>query len=98
MGQSPKFEFYNEVGEGLPFHQRVTNYEERFVEHKVYNTKVTRLADAGDILCSVGAPVGRLNITNDRIVLGRGLVSLRPKWDINHIYSMLLKPPFLRTT
>lgn len=79
MGQSPQSEFYNDVGEGLPFHQGVTDYGFRFVEHQTYCTKVTRIAEAGDILCSVRAPVGRLNITQDKIILGRGLAAIRAK-------------------
>ena len=79
MGQSPESEYYNESGEGLPFHQGVTNFGDRFVEHKIYCTVKNRLAEPGDILCSVRAPVGRLNITLDRIVIGRGLSAIRSK-------------------
>ena len=79
MGQSPKSEFYNEAGDGLPFHQGVTDYGFRFVSHRKYSTKVTKIAEAGDILVSVRAPVGRINITRDRIVLGRGLAALRSR-------------------
>ena len=79
MGQSPKSKFYNDKGEGLPFHQGVTNFGERFVEHKTYCTAKNRIAEKGDILCSVRAPVGRLNITLDRIIIGRGLSSIRSK-------------------
>jgi len=79
MGQSPKSEFYNENGEGLPFHQGVTNYGFRFVDNKTYCSKITRLAEAGDILCSVRAPVGRLNLTLDKMILGRGLSAIRSK-------------------
>lgn len=77
MGQSPKSEFYNSDGEGLPFHQGVTNFGFRFVKHETYCTQPTRLSKAGDILFSVRAPVGRINITNDVIVLGRGLAAIR---------------------
>jgi type I restriction enzyme S subunit len=79
MGQSPKSEFYNEEGEGLPFHQGVTNFGDRFVNHEIYCTIINRLANPGDILCSVRAPVGRLNITLDQIVIGRGLAAIRSK-------------------
>jgi len=79
MGQSPQSEYYNDVGEGLPFHQGVTNYGFRFVEHKTYCAKVTRIAEVGDVLCSVRAPVGRLNITLDKMILGRGLSAIRAK-------------------
>ena len=77
MGQSPESKFYNEVGEGLPFHQGVTDYGDRFVSNRTFTTAHTRIANAGDILCSVRAPVGRLNITLDKIVIGRGLAALR---------------------
>ena len=79
MGQSPKSKFYNEIGDGLPFHQGVTDYGFRFVSHRTYSTAVTKLAEAGDVLVSVRAPVGRINITRDKIVLGRGLASLRSR-------------------
>lgn len=77
MGQSPKSQYYNEEGEGLPFHQGVTDFGTRFVSHKKYCTVLNRIAEECDILCSVRAPVGRLNITLDKIVIGRGLSALR---------------------
>lgn len=77
MGQSPKSEFYNDRGEGLPFHQGVTNYGFRFVEDKMFSTVTTKLANAGDILFSVRAPVGRINYTLNKIVLGRGLSAFK---------------------
>jgi len=77
MGQSPKSEHYNENGDGLPFHQGVTDYGARFVSDRVFSTKTTKLAEIGDILFSVRAPVGRLNYTLNKMVLGRGLAALR---------------------
>ena len=79
MGQSPKSQFYNQSGEGLPFHQGVTDYGHRFVSHRVYSSAVTKVANARDILVSVRAPVGRINITRDKIVLGRGLAAIRSR-------------------
>ncbi len=79
MGQSPKSRFYNDVGDGLPFHQGVTDYGFRFVSHRIFSSAVTKIAEAGDILISVRAPVGRINITRDRIVLGRGLAAIRSR-------------------
>ncbi len=66
MGQSPESIHYNQHGEGLPFHQGVTDFGDRFVTHRVYCTTLNRIADAGDILCSVRATVGRLNVTLDQ--------------------------------
>ncbi|MDE2058436.1 MAG: restriction endonuclease subunit S [candidate division NC10 bacterium] len=79
MGQSPESRYYNEDGEGLPFHQGVTDFGDRFVTHRIYSTALNRIAESGDILCSVRAPVGRLNVTLDKIVIGRGLAALRSK-------------------
>ena len=79
MGLSPKSEFYNETGDGLPFHQGVTDFGERFPTDRVYCTIQKRVAEADDILFSVRAPVGRINIVNKKIVIGRGLSAIRSK-------------------
>lgn len=96
MGQSPSSDFYNENGEGLPFHQGVTNYGDRFVSHKTYCTNETRIADEGDILCSVRAPVGRLNVTLDKIIIGRGLSAIRNKADLQSFQFYQLKNHFVQ--
>ena len=77
MGQSPKSEFYNQIGEGQPFHQGVTDFGDRFPTDRLFCTVEGRVAEAGDILFSVRAPVGRMNIADKRIVLGRGLSATR---------------------
>ena len=82
MGQSPPSEFYNESGEGLPFHQGVTDYGFRFPIHRVYCTTEGRIAEPEDILLSVRAPVGRINVADRRLVLGRGLAGLRHRSDL----------------
>lgn len=79
MGQSPKSEFYNQVGEGLPFHQGVTNFGERFPTNTTYSSKLLRVAEEGDILISVRAPVGRINIAHTKMVIGRGLSAISSK-------------------
>jgi type I restriction enzyme S subunit len=79
MGQSPKSEFYNDIGEGLPFHQGVTDFGDRFPKDRKYCTVINRIAEAGDILFSVRAPVGRINISDKKIVIGRGLCAIRSK-------------------
>jgi type I restriction enzyme S subunit len=77
MGQSPESKYYNTDGDGLPFHQGVSDFGHRFVTHETYTKLATRVAEAGDILCSVRAPVGRLNLTRDKIAIGRGLSAMR---------------------
>ena len=94
MGQSPKSQFYNEAGDGLPFHQGVSDYGFRFVSHRTYSTAVTKLAEAGDILVSVRAPVGRINITRDNIVLGRGLAAVRSRTEHQSFLFYALKSHF----
>src|SRR4029077_19757019 len=77
MGQSPKSEFYNKSGEGRPFHQGVTDFGERFPTDRLFCTARGRIAEAGDILFSVRAPVGRMNIADKKIIIGRGLSAIR---------------------
>lgn len=94
MGQSPKSEFYNVAGDGLPFHQGVGTYGERFPEHKVFCSVDGRKANKGDILFSVRAPVGRLNIANCEMIIGRGLAAMRHKDNKNSYLFYLLKTIF----
>ena len=77
MGQSPKSEYYNDIGEGLPFHQGVSDFGNRYPTHTKWTTVDNRVAESGDILFSVRAPVGRINVAPDRLVLGRGLSAIR---------------------
>jgi type I restriction enzyme S subunit len=77
MGQSPKSEFYNSEGRGLPFHQGVSNFGDYFPTDRTYCTVDDRLAEEDDILFSVRAPVGRINIAQRRMVIGRGLSAIR---------------------
>lgn len=79
MGQSPKSQFYNEEGIGLPFHQGVTDFGPHFPQDCLYCTVADRTADDGDILFSVRAPVGRINVATKKIVIGRGLSAIRSK-------------------
>lgn len=94
MGQSPSSEFYNEVGNGLPFHQGVGTYGERFPRTITYCSEDGRRAHKGDILFSVRAPVGRLNIADREMIIGRGLAALRHKKEFNSYLYYLLKTAF----
>lgn len=89
MGQSPKSEFYNDDQQGFPFHQGVSDYGIRFPNDKTYSLSGSRQAFEGDILFSVRAPVGRLNIAKNIIILGRGLASMRMKESNNFFYYAL---------
>ena len=96
MGQSPKSEFYNSEQEGLPFHQGVGSYGNRFVIDDVYSTSFTRIAEAGSVLFSVRAPVGRLNITRNKVVIGRGLAAMNHKTGLQSFLFYMLKERFFK--
>lgn len=95
MGQSPESKFYNHDGDGLPFHQGVTDFGDHFVSHNTYTTQTARIAEAGDILCSVRAPVGRLNLTLDKIAIGRGLSAIRSRTGQQSLLLYQLKALFV---
>lgn len=78
MGQSPPGESYNEIGEGLPFFQGVADFNYRFPTPRVYCTAPSRVAQRGDIMLSVRAPIGRVNIADRECAIGRGLCIIRP--------------------
>lgn len=79
MGQSPAGETYNENGNGMIFYQGCTDFGTRFPVPRVYTTAPTRFAKSGDILMSVRAPVGTLNVAIEDCSIGRGLAALSSK-------------------
>lgn len=93
-GQSPKGKHYNKEGRGTPFYQGKKDYGETYLkEPTVWTEVVTKLAEKDDILMSVRAPVGSLNIATQQICIGRGLAAIRPSTEILHdflFYSLLL--------
>lgn len=91
MGQSPPGKTYNEEGNGIPFYQGITDFGFRFPSKRVYCTDPKRFAENGDILLSVRAPVGSLNIAQEKCAIGRGLSALRLKRDHGgFLYYLLL--------
>lgn len=76
MGQSPKSEFYSEIG-GTPFLQGNRSFQHIYPVIDTYTKKVTKLANANDILFSVRAPVGDINIAPVDLCIGRGLCAIR---------------------
>ncbi len=78
-GQSPKGEYYNNEGEGTPFHQGKTEFGDIYLgTAKKWTNQVTRLAEEGDIVMSVRAPVGPVNLVQSQICIGRGLAAIKP--------------------
>ena len=79
MGTSPIGDSLNDSGEGVEFFQGSTDFGWRFPTVRQYTTESVRLAKSGDILLSVRAPVGDLNIAHIDCCIGRGLAALNSK-------------------
>lgn len=79
MGQSPVGESYNEEGDGTLFFQGSTDFGWLFPTPRQYTTSPARMAKKGDILLSVRAPVGDMNIANADCCIGRGIAALNSK-------------------
>ena len=79
MGQSPSSDSYNTDGLGVPFYQGSGEFTEKYVGNGMFCTAPTRMAKAGDVLMSVRAPVGTVNITSKECCIGRGLAAIRSK-------------------
>ena len=86
MGTSPEGESFNSGGNGIVFYQGRTDFGFRFPTVRLYTTEPKRHADEGDILMSVRAPVGDINIAKEYCAIGRGLASIKPN---NKCYSYL---------
>ncbi|MFN9313653.1 MAG: hypothetical protein ACK5WB_07965 [Phycisphaerales bacterium] len=90
MGQSPPGSTYNEDGLGVPFYQGRTDFGFRFPTRRVHCTAPTRFAEAGDTLVSVRAPVGDINMADERCAAGRGVAAVRHKSGAtSYTYAMM---------
>ena len=91
MGLSPDGSSYNEKQLGIIFFQGRAEFSDRFPKIRLYTSQPKRMAMRNDILMSVRAPVGDINIAHHDCCIGRGLASIRSKY--NHqsflFYTML---------
>lgn len=97
MGQSPRGTSYNTNGDGVVFYQGRTDFRHRFPKVRLFTTEPKRMAKKGDILLSVRAPVGDINVASEACCIGRGLASLRSRNGNNSFLLYLLfslKPTF----
>lgn len=96
MGQSPDSKFYNYDKIGIPFYQGKADFGRINPTPKIWCSKSKKEAKPNDILISVRAPVGDLNINNEQSCIGRGLAAItcRPDVDMMYLYYHLkyLKP------
>ena len=91
MGQSPKSETYNNKKEGLPFFQGNADFGEISPKVRIWCSVPKKVAHKNDILISVRAPIGALNIADTECCIGRGLaaISVRNIKDRDYIFNAL---------
>ena len=79
MGQSPASETYNNNALGLPFYQGNADFGEIHPKTRIWCSNPVKIANKDDLLISVRAPIGALNIATEKCCIGRGLAALTPK-------------------
>ena len=91
MGQSPDGNSYNEGGNGMIFFQGRTDFGFRYPSIRLYTTEPKRMANKGDILLSVRAPVGDINVAFEDCCIGRGLAAISSEMNAFIYYALLAK-------
>jgi type I restriction enzyme S subunit len=82
MGQSPSSDIVNTSGEGLPFLQGNADFGAEHPTAQTFCPAPPKIAEFGDVLLSVRAPVGALNLADQKYGIGRGLCAIRPNIQI----------------
>ena len=94
MGQSPDGSSLNPI-DGMEFHQGKILFGNKYLrKSSVLTNSPTKIADADTLLLCVRAPVGVVNITKQRICIGRGLCCLTPTKAINLDYAFYMLTTF----
>ncbi len=91
MGSSPSGTSYNTEGNGDVFYQGRAEFGFRFPHRNLYTTEAKRFADVDTVLVSVRAPVGDINVAEERCCIGRGLASVKSKFHHNSFVLYLLQ-------
>ncbi len=92
MGQSPKGNTVSETGEGMEFHQGKVFFTERLISvSNQITTAPTKIAQPNSVLLCVRAPVGKVNITDRELCIGRGLCAIKPlaHMSVEFVYHLL---------
>ena len=89
MGQSPSGSSYNEEGDGEVFYQGRAEFGAFFPRRRLFTTKPKRMAQEGDTLMSVRAPVGDLNIANENCCIGRGLAAIHSENNQSFVHYLV---------
>ena len=99
MGQSPDSKTYNYSRQGIPFYQGNADFGEIHPRTRIWCTAPVKIANKGDILLSVRAPIGAMNISTEKCCIGRGLAAITPnkeKCDEKFLYyAIMSKIPLL---
>ena len=77
LGQSPPSSTYNSLKDGLPFFQGKTDFGVLHPKTRVWCSSPKKIAEKNDLLLSVRAPVGSINLSKERCCIGRGLAAIR---------------------
>lgn len=94
LGQSPPSSTYNENGNGLPFYQGKLEFGSLYPTPQKWCTSPKKIAEKGDVLISVRAPVGPTNISPEKSCIGRGLAAIRPLGGIETLFTLYLMRAF----
>ncbi|WP_144486982.1 restriction endonuclease subunit S [Bacillus pumilus] len=88
MGQSPKGENYTKNPHDNILVQGNADIKNGWVVPRLWTTQITKVANKGDIILSVRAPVGDVGKTQYDVVIGRGVAAIKGN---EFIYQLLLK-------
>ncbi|MCA9997326.1 MAG: restriction endonuclease subunit S [Anaerolineales bacterium] len=90
LGQSPPSSTYNTDGIGLPFFQGKAEFGDLYPTAVKWCSEPKKIAEDGDVLISVRAPVGSTNLNREKSCIGRGLAAIRPNDDMSNLYFLYL--------
>ena len=77
MGQSPKSENYTDNPNDYILVQGNADIKDKKVVPRLWTTEVTKMAEIGDIILTVRAPVGDIGKTDYNVVIGRGVAAIK---------------------
>lgn len=89
-GQSPSSTSYNDDGRGLPFFQGKAEFGSRYPTAVKWCDTPKKIGKAGDVLMSVRAPVGDVNLAPYECCIGRGLAAIRSNSNSHSLYLFYL--------
>ncbi|WP_110114481.1 restriction endonuclease subunit S [Bacillus sp. CGMCC 1.16541] len=89
MGQSPSSDEVSDIEVGAPFLQGNAEFGQYYPLPKLYCKSTNKVSEVDDILFSVRAPVGAMNISNQVYAIGRGLCAIRPKEKNRYLWYLI---------